>query len=96
MCTASGLTSTTGTITQEGEAVANTSYDQIFTVQCNQKRSTWCHYTISLLSSFREGIEERTRSRLSPYLFSGLFEGRGTTDDNQQLPSCMGSTQFLI
>lgn len=96
MCTASELTSTTETITQQGEAVENTNYDQIFTVQYNQKISTWCHYRMSLLSSFKEGIEERTGTRLSPYPFSSLFEGRGITDDNQQLPSCMCFTQLLV
>ena len=38
MYTGSELTSTAGTTPQEGEGVANTVYDQILTVQCNQKR----------------------------------------------------------
>lgn len=98
MHAASELNSTTGTTTQEGESVANASCHQILTVQCNQKKiiSTWCHYRMSLLSLSEKEQGRERGSRLSPYPFSSLFEGGGTTDDNQQLPSCMGSTRLLV
>lgn len=79
---------------QEGRAAVSSTYKQILTDHCYQQRQEVLALQDELSLPEKEQ-ESEEGSRLSPYPFRNLFEERGTSNNNQQLPSCTDSTELV-